>query len=182
MRLAIALLLGLFLAACSDLDTADYRSKRNDSIATRETAEQVTIEYTDSGVLKARLKAPEMVAVKQVRQPFIEMPKGIRTEFYKDNGEVESYLTAEYGISYTEKKTVIVRRNVEVLNVKGDTMNTEELVWNQVTGKITTDKYVVIRTKTQIVRGHGMESDQGFNNWSIPNPIVKLYKGGGGDD
>jgi LPS export ABC transporter protein LptC len=167
---------GLF--SCSNLDTGNYRSKKQDSTATRETAENVTIEYTDSGLLKALVKAPLMVGVKQVRKPYIEMPKGIKVDFYRSQGVVESYLSAEYAISYTEKKTIIVRRNVEVLNIKGDTMATEELVWNQATGRITTDKYVRIKTKTQIIEGNGMESDQTFSDWEIKNVTGTIYKTG----
>jgi LPS export ABC transporter protein LptC len=165
-----------FLAHCSNLDSGAYRSKPNDSSITRETAEGVTIEYSDSGLRKAAVTAPLMVGVKKVRNPYIEMPKGIKVDFYSSGGNIESYLTAEYAISFTEKKKIYVRRKVEVLNIKGDTMLTEELVWNQKTGKITTDKFVVIKTKSQIISGEGMESDQTFSDWKITNVIGTIYK------
>jgi LPS export ABC transporter protein LptC len=168
----------LLLASCNNLEPANYRSSKRDTMASKETAENVTIEYTDSGLLKATVKAPLMVGVKRVRNPFIEMSKGIRVDFFKSTGEVESYLTAEYAISYTQKKKIIVRRKVEVLNVKGDTMQTEELHWNQATGRITTDKYVLIKTKTQTIEGFGMESDQTFSDWEITNVIGTIYKTG----
>lgn len=164
------------LFSCSDIETGQYRSKTTDSVSSREMAENVTIDYTDSGLLRARVMAPQMVGVKKVKNPFIEMPKGIKVNFFKPDGSIESYLTAEYGISYTEKKVIIVRRNVEVLNVKGDTMQTEELVWDQNSGKITSDKFVVIKTKTQIISGQGMESDQTFSDWEIRKVTGTIYK------
>jgi LPS export ABC transporter protein LptC len=163
--------LGLFLvwSACSEKPGGSYRSKKTDSIATRETAENVTIEYTDSGVLKAIVESPEMIGVKNVRNPYIEMPKGIRAEFLDVNGNTESYLLSEYGISYTEQKRMVVRRNVRVLNMKCEKLETEELIWDQQKGRIYTDKFVKITTPDQIITGEGMESDQTFSDWEILN-------------
>ena len=161
-------LLVLSVAACSDLDTSAYRRKRTkDSIATREYAEKVTIEYTDSGYLRARVFSPVLVAVKQSGSQFIEMNKGLKVDFYDPDGSIASYMTAEYGISYPDKKEIIVRRNVEILNVKGEVLNTEELRWDQKTGKIITDRFVKITTKDQIITGQGLISDQSFTDWEI---------------
>lgn len=165
----ILVLFSLFIAACNKLNTDSYRSKKHDSVATRETAENVTIEYTDSGLLRARIITPQLVAVKNVREPYVEMPKGIKAEFIGDRGKVESYLVSEYGISFTRKKRVVVRRNVRVLNIKCEKLETEELVWDQVKGKIYTDKFVKITTPDQIITGEGMESNQAFTDWEILN-------------
>ncbi|MBS3915071.1 MAG: LPS export ABC transporter periplasmic protein LptC [Bacteroidetes bacterium] len=182
MRLILILILPVLIISCSNRDTEKYRSKKLDAAASREVADNVTIEYTDSGFLKAKVKSPQMVAVKQVKNPFVEMTKGVRVDFFREDGMIESYLTAEYAISYTEKKKIIVRQNVEVLNVKGDTMTTEELVWNQATQRITTDKFVTIRTKTQTIFGYGMESDQSFNDWEIGNVKGTINKSNSGND
>lgn len=166
---AMLLLFFVMMASCTQIEKTKYRSTRKDSSASREVAEKVTIEYTDSGLLKATINAPVMVGVKQVKDPYVEMPKGIKVDFFKPDGQKESYLSAEYGISYNQKKKIMVRRNVEVMNVKGDTLQTEELHWDQNTGRIHTDKFVVIKTKTQTIWGDGMESDQSFNDWEIRN-------------
>jgi LPS export ABC transporter protein LptC len=156
-------------SSCNHLETATYRNKRKDSVATRESAEKVTIEYTDSGILKAKITSPEMLAVKNVREPFVEMQKGIEVCFFDVDGTVQSFLSAEYAISYQEKKKIIVRRNVQVMNIKGERLNTEELIWDQNTGRIKTDKFVRINTKDQIIMGEGMESNQSFTDWEILN-------------
>lgn len=163
------ILLPLLWVSCSEKPGGSYRSKKTDSIATRETAENVTIEYTDSGILKAVIESPVMIGVKNVRNPYIEMPKGIRADFIDKTGNIESYLISEYGISYTEQKRIVVRRNVQVLNVKCEKLETEELVWDQQKGRIYTDKFVKITTPEQIITGEGMESDQTFSDWEIMN-------------
>jgi LPS export ABC transporter protein LptC len=74
-----------------------------------------------------------------------------------------------YGISSPDDKKIVVRNNVEILNVKGERLNTEELHWQQDSGKIYTDRFVRITTKDQIITGTGLVSDQAFSDWEILN-------------
>jgi len=140
-----------------------------DSMVTREFVEKVTIEYTDSGYLRARVFSPLLTAVKRSNNPYLEMVKGLKVDFYDLNGKIQSYLTADYGISYPDDKKIVVRNNVEILNVKGERLNTEELHWQQDSGKIYTDRFVRITTKDQIITGTGLVSDQAFSDWEILN-------------
>jgi LPS export ABC transporter protein LptC len=163
------------LSSCTELDTNIYKRKRaQDSIVTREFAEKVTIEYTDSGFLKARIFSPILVAVKQPNNPYVEMKKGLKVDFYSIKGDIQSYLTADYAISYPNKKVIVVQRDVEILNVKGEVLNTEELRWDQVKGRIYTNKPVKITTKDQIITGIGLESNQSFSDWEILNVVASI--------
>ena len=161
-------LLGTQTSCTHDVVQAS-NSRRTDSMVTREYAEKVTIEYSDSGFLKARIFSPLLVAVKQPTQPYMELNKGLKVDFYERDGKIQSYLTAEYGISYPDEKQIIVRNNVEILNVKGEMLNTEELKWDQKNRKIVTDKFVKITTPDQIITGKGLESDEAFSEWEILN-------------
>ena len=162
------------LLGCTELETSAYRTIKRDSIVTKEYAEKISIDYTDSGKIRARVFSPILVAVKQIQRPYMEMNKGLKVDFYEADGDIQSYLTAEYGISYPEEKRIIVRRDVEILNVKGERLNTEELIWDQVRGRIFTDKNVTITTKDQIIMGVGLESNQSFSDWEILNVTGSL--------
>lgn len=164
--LAIALLI---FAGCSDSGKKAIVKKKQGAFESAEFAEKVTIEYTDSGKLRARVYSPILMAVKAKRNPYLLMKKGLKVDFYDEKGALESYMTAEYGISYMDEKKVIVRRNVEILNIKGETLNTEELVWDQQTGVIRTDKFVKITGQDQITTGTGLISNQAFTDWEIIN-------------
>lgn len=159
----------LLLFACSEGGKSSHFNKKKDTFASSEFAEKVTIEYTDSGLLRARVFSPILVAVKAKRNPYLLMKKGLKVDFYDATGALESYMTAEYGISYINDKKVVVRRNVEILNVKGETLNTEELIWDQQTGTIRTDKFVKITGTDQITTGTGLVSNQSFTDWEIIN-------------
>lgn len=146
-----------------------FKPVKKDSLSLNEYAETVTIEFTDSGQLRARMFSPLLIASKSSRKPYILMKKGLKVDFYDKNGQLESYLTAEYGISYPNEKKVKVQRNVEILNIKGETLNTEELIWDQATGTIRTDKFVKITGTDQITTGTGLISNQTFTDWEIIN-------------
>lgn len=175
MRVIVGQLMVLFFLfggswSCSNEVLYGKRSAGTlDSLVTKEYAEKVTIEYTDSGLLRARVFSPILTAVKRSTDPYLEMNKGLKVDFYEKNGSIQSYLTAEYGISYPDEKRIVVRNNVEILNVKGERLNTEELHWQQDSGKIYTDRFVRITTKDQIITGTGLVSDQAFSDWEILN-------------
>lgn len=164
--LAIALL--LFIGCQESQHTVAVKKKKG-TFEAAEYAEKVTIEYTDSGKLRARVFSPILAAVKSKRNPYLLMKKGLKVDFYDENGNLESYMTAEYGVSYMEEKKVVIRRNVEILNIKGETLNTEELVWDQQSGVIRTDKFVKITGEDQITTGTGLVSNQAFTDWEIIN-------------
>ena len=168
MRLGFLCLILLF-ASCSETVKTSKIKNKNKEFSAQEFAEKVTIEYTDSGLLRARVFSPILTAIKSKLHPYVLMKQGLKVDFYDKKGALESYLTAEYGASYAEEKKVIVRRNVEILNTKGETLNTEELIWDQSTGTIRTDKFVKITGKDQITTGTGLSSNQSFTDWEIIN-------------
>jgi len=137
-----------------------------------EEAKSVAINYTVGGKTRTILRAPLMLKV-QDSIPYVEFPKSIQADFYNPEGVVESVLSAGYG-RYRESQSVIfIRDSVVVINkLKGDTLYCKELVWDRKkTGReFYTDKPVRIRTRTQVIDGVGMESDQDFSDWQILHP------------
>jgi len=50
-------------------------------------------------------------------------------------GEVESELRSNYAISYENSDIMEAKENVVVVNKKGETLNTEHLIWEKKTEK-----------------------------------------------
>lgn len=134
---------------------------------TTETADDIEIEYTDSGFLKAVLTSPKAISRRGNENSYTEMPTGLLAKFYNQKKEIESTVSAEYGIKYEQEHKIILRKNVDVVNVKNERLNTEELIWDQNTKKIYTDKFVKITTPTEILTGYGLVADEDFSNWVI---------------
>lgn len=123
--------------------------------------------YSENAIVKVRLKSP-IINSFETSEAYIEMPKGFYAEFFGDSTEIESTITAEYGIFYTDKKLMTARRNVIVYSLKDSvTLNTEELIWDQNEHKIYSNVFVKITEPGKILLGDGFESEEDFSQRKI---------------
>jgi len=132
-----------------------------------ETGHIVQINYTDSGIMKARLFAPLMERYSNDEKNYTEMKKGITAYFFNKNRKIDSYLKAKYAIRYEREKRMVAKNDVVLVNTKGDTLNTELLNWDEQTQRIYSDKAVRITTPDEIIMGEGFESNTEFNAYKI---------------
>jgi LPS export ABC transporter protein LptC len=137
-----------------------------------ESSTNVEFLYSDSAIVRAKLVSPQIDRYAG-KKPYLELPKGMEITFFKQDRTEQSKLTANYGIAYDSGNGVIekmeAKKNVVVVNEKGDKLNTEHLVWNAFTKKIYTEAFVKITTKDQVIWGDGMEADQDFSEYKILN-------------
>ena len=167
MRLIWILFGSMCLSACENqlADVNVIASK--EAVLPIETSKNVELIYSDSAIVKAKMKAPILKQVK-VENSYYEMPKGVYVEFYKSGTtQIESTLKADYGVRYESKNLVEVRKNVIVVNSIGEKLETEKLTWNERTGKIYTDQFVKITRKREVLYGEGLEASQKFNSYKI---------------
>jgi LPS export ABC transporter protein LptC len=134
-----------------------------------ETGKNIYITYTDSGFTKAKVFAPLLERYANDERQETVMQKGITAYFYNVNtaNQVESYLKSKYAVRYDREKKMIARNDVVLVSRKGDTLNTEELIWDEVKQKIYSDKFVRITTKDEIIMGDGFESNTEFTQYKI---------------
>ena len=132
------------------------------------TGKDVTMLYSDSTVLKIKLITPQMQKYeKDVKEPVTIMPKGLFVIFYDEKGKESTTLKADYGVRYEASKKMEVKYNVEVINVNGEKLNTEHLIWDEQKKKITSDAFVKITTAKEIIMGKGLEANQDFTQYEI---------------
>lgn len=138
------------------------------NILPTETGKDITLMYSDSSQLKIRLQAPVMqVFDRDVKERFTLLPKGLFVVFYDDKGKESTTLKADYGVRYELSKRMEVKYGVEVVNVNGEKLNTEHLVWDEQKKKITSDAFVKITTAKEIIMGKGIEANQDFTQYEI---------------
>jgi len=123
--------------------------------------------YSDSAKVKARLTAPLMI--RYLTQESVEMPKSLFVQFYDTSLNVKSWMKADYGIRYLKTGITRVSGHVQVRNVKGDSLNTEEMFWDEHKGKVYGNKFVSVRTKTQIILADGFDSNIDFTDYNFHN-------------
>ena len=128
------------------------------------------VKYSERGNIKIIVSGPEAYNYEQKK--CIVFPKGINVDFYDNNMNIKTTLTADYGISYDDGRRMEAKNNVILINhIKNEVLNTDHLIWNQNDRKIFSDQFVKITTPTNIIRGdEGFISDETFDNWRIIKP------------
>jgi LPS export ABC transporter protein LptC len=155
----------LFIYSCEN--DVDEVNKWNTKIVMVDEVYTAQIIFSQGGDLKAKLKAPLMLRY-QADTIAVEFPKTLHVDFFDSTGKKESELNALYGKYFESLNKVLLRDSVVVSNIKGDTLRTSELWWDQNTRKFYTDSIVRIRTvENTIYGGKGMEADQDLSRRSI---------------
>ncbi len=149
------------LAACKN-ELAEIEALTDNYSTNVETAKEVEILYSDSAQVRVRITGPTMLYHLDRTQPHQEFPDGVNVDFYDAEGLVTGELTARYGVRYENRGEVVVRDSVVWKSTEGEKLETEELIWDEHTGKVYTKKFVVVTRPDEIIYGHGFEADQNF--------------------
>ena len=139
-------------------------------------AEDFQMIYSDSSVVRFKLITPKMIRYDQEEEePMTEFPEGVEIEKFDKDMQVVSRITSNYAQYFDKQKKWIAKNNVIVVNQDGDSLKTEELIWEEGKEKIYSDQFVKIIRKDQIINGIGFESDQNMSNWEIKEVKGTLY-------
>jgi LPS export ABC transporter protein LptC len=167
----IILFITLFSSCENDIAVVNTINAENEKVLPIEADKNAEIMYSDSAQVRAKLTAPILNRF-EGKKKYMELPKGMEVIFYDEHRNQQTKLTADYGIGFESNEGMEhmeAKRNVVVINQKGDTLNTEHLIWNAVTKKIFTDAFVKITTKDDVIWGDGLTSNQDFSDYTITN-------------
>ncbi len=144
--------------------------------------EAINIEsfLSQDGKMKAKLTAPLMYRVAADTQ-YTEFPNTMHVDFYDDNGVIETRLDCKYGKYFENLNKVYLRDSVVVINIKGDTLKSPDLWWDQNTKLFYTDKYAEYRTKDKkIFPSKGIEATQDFSRvtFRYPTGVLQVKEDG----
>ncbi len=131
--------------------------------------------YSDSTVIRFKLQTPRLIRHDDVRDAYTEFPDGVKIEKYDANMNIVSSITAQYAKNFDADDRWEAKNNVVAVNLKGDTLKTEYLVWDTQKKRIYSDQFVKIIQKDQIFTGIGFESNQDFSDYKIKNLQGHIY-------
>ncbi|HVT84778.1 MAG TPA: LPS export ABC transporter periplasmic protein LptC [Chitinophagaceae bacterium] len=158
----------LFLTACEN-DTRKINEWTRNKTMTEEATDIVSY-LSDHGVMKAKLTAPYMLRV-LADTVYIEFPKSLHIDFYDSSKNIETKLDALYGKYFETLNKAYLRDSVVVINVKGDTLTSPDLWWDQNTKMFYTDKVAQYHTKDkQIAGGKGLQATQDLSSVIFKEP------------
>lgn len=133
------------------------------------TSKNIVLDFSDSGLTKIILKSPFLERYPNSKDPYNLMPQGLEIIFMDSLGNVEATVQSNHAEHYPNKNILILTNDVRVKNLDGDRLNSERIIWNSKTKKITSEDFVKITTKNEIMYGDGLVADQDFTNYKINN-------------
>lgn len=159
----------IFFSGCeNDIKDVEKFSKKEISV---EEGKQIESFLSNGGVLKAKLKAPVFLRY-QTQVPKVEFPKTLHVDFYDSTRKIESQLFADYAEYKESENLIYLRDNVVVFNIKGDTLFTNELYWDQNKQLFYNDKPTTIiqsSPKQRIISKDGLTANQDLSRFSLKN-------------
>ena len=136
---------------------------------------------SQDGKLKAKLKAPLMLRVLADTGMYMEFPNSLHCDFYDDSTKLESWLDSKYGKYMENQHKVYLRDSVVVINLKGDTLRSPDLWWDQNAKIFYTDKPSIYSGQNKRIYGDkGLVATQDLKSVTF-NSItgtVKVPEGG----
>jgi LPS export ABC transporter protein LptC len=166
----VAALLGcFFFCACENkIEEVDKFAKKTVSV---EEGKNIESYLSNGGVLRARLTAPVFLR-HQTEIPRVEFTKTLHVDFYDSLKRIESQLFAKYGEYKENESKVFLRDSIIVFNVKGDTLRTDELYWDQNRQVFYTERPVEISQtfpQRQKLYGIGLIANQDLSRLTVKN-------------
>lgn len=172
LRFCVIITLIATLYSCIDetvIDKANALNEMRDTLPT-ETIFNFKISYSENGIIKFIVTGDKVINWTHKKE--MEFPEGFFVTFYEKDMTIKNTLRADYGINYEDKKIMIAKDNVVLNNFHTEeTLNTDELIWDQNKKLIFSEKFVKITSKEDVIYGNGgFESDETFDVWTIKEP------------
>lgn len=168
----LLLVLGLIMG-CEE-EKPELRQIFTEDDVAIEVARQVEILYSDSAVVRVRVTGPLLHNINDRDNPRQVFPEGIKLEFMQADHSIRSTLTAKSAVRQQDKGLITVRDSVVLNTVKGEKLETEELIWDEKSGKVHTEKFVKVSQPGEVIYGFGLEAEQDFSYWKILVPKGKI--------
>lgn len=165
---AILWVAGFFFSCSNEIE--EIEALTEESKLPAQTSMNAVFNYTEEGLLKNRLEAGQVDRYLG-EDARIHVSKGFVMYIYDSVQVVEAEIHAEQGVYDEDNFQMIARHDVVLNNSKGDTLFTEELIWQQDSNKVYTDKFVTIHSTQGTLHGKGLTSNETFTSYSIWKPV-----------
>ena len=168
------ILAAAFFVGCCFVLSCENDQKKIDEITKKvtlvEEAKNIESYLSQQNHVKAKLTAPLMLRYES-DTIYVEFPNRLHVDFFDDSAKIETWLDSKYGKYFENLNKVYLRDSVIVINVKGDTLKTPDLWWDQNTKMFYTDKYAEYHRKDKhIFGGKGLEASQDMKMITFKSP------------
>jgi LPS export ABC transporter protein LptC len=164
----------LFLSSCQN-EISEIRAITDVNNKPVQTSYQAEYTFTERGKTSNKLIAAQIDQY-QGEAEYIEATGGFTMIFYDSLEREEARLSAATGRYIENEKKLVAKDQVVLTNIKGEKLETSELIFLQDSARIFTDKTVVITLSNgSMIRGKGLESNDSFTKYRIIQPTGDLF-------
>lgn len=124
-----------------------------------------TITFSDSGIVKAIVKAGHIFSFENAGLTFLE--DHVVVDFFDEYGKHSTVLTSDKGTVNEQTNNLQAEGNVVVKSDSGTVVRTEKMFWDNSRQLIHSPEFVRITSPKEQLQGTGFESDQNLRNYKI---------------
>jgi len=174
-NLVLLITLPVFILVSCENEIAKIKTVTTTDELPSITAEGYEMLFSDSSVIRFKMQTTELIRHDVEKEPYTEFPKGVKIEKYDANMNIVSSITSNYAKLFDADERWEAKNNVIAVNLTGDTLKTEYLVWDTKKQKIYSDQFVKFIRKDKTITGIGFESNQDFTEYKIKDIKGILY-------
>lgn len=139
---------------------------------------EMLLKHTDSGTIKVKLIGETMLDFSNDTYPYTEFPDGIHVVVYEQKNDtlLETNITADYAIMYSESDLVDLIGNVTIINHEGNTFNGQQLYWDQNAKWIFTDEPFNTNLKNATTSGDMLDANEDLEETIVRNNNDQFYR------
>ncbi len=167
--LSMAALL-LVPVACNSDQPQYVRKFKNRATVPGMFTDSVTMLISDSGVIRYRVISEVWKIYDKAAEPYWYYPKKVYFEKFNDSLRTESMVSSDTAKYFTRRKLWELRKNVKVINLRGDKFETSLLYWDQLSRRIYSDSFIRIEQDGLTMMGYGFESNEQLTVYKIKKP------------
>ncbi|MEK7818945.1 MAG: LPS export ABC transporter periplasmic protein LptC [Bacteroidota bacterium] len=164
-QIILFLFCSILFISCTDNIKPTALSGSSKNIYPEQEGWNNTVTFSDSGMVRAILIAGHLTQFQNSSRTIID--EGMKIHFFNNYGVHSSILTAQSGWADEESKDLYAKGDVKIISDSGVVVESTEMNWSNTTQKVFSDKFVKIISKTEILQGHGFESDHNLQNYKI---------------
>ena len=169
----VLILLLVFLigaVGCKEEKKVDVAASLNPKRMATMTTKNVSTLISDSGVIQYKIVSPLWQVFDEADTPYWIFPKGLFLQKYDPYFHVIATVAADSAKYFKNQRLWKLMGNVEMTKVPKDLFQSQELFWDQRTGKIYSDSFIHIETATHVLEGMGFISNDKLTDYRVVDP------------
>ena len=166
------LLMGMMLSCARQTDTVAPKPINPDSVPMMVTHNVRTL-ISDSGVTQYRITTPVWYVYDGGKEPHWNFPEGAYLEQFDKKFKVIATVRCDSARYNTVEQLWRLDGNVNIQNIEGDLIVTNQMFWDQRWDEVRSDSFVHIEKVDRVIEGYGFRSNQAMTRYHL-NKVMAI--------